>query len=402
MITADQDGIVTGEFNVPENIPAGTKLVEFEGEMNSRGESTYTGRGRITVRELQRVTTVISRRPDPLAQTFTMAASRQLAGVDLWFTRVGTSQVRVQIRETELGMPNQIVLAEAILMPDDLPVDGTPARFRFDPILGELGREYAIVVLTDDADHEVRIAEVGKWDEDRGWVTSQPYQVGVLLSSSNAVTWTPHQNSDLTFRLYAAEFTHHQREVDLGTYSVQDATDFILLAAVHRTSSQADIRFRLTDQVNNRSYEVQDNQVLTLPDKLTGNVQVTAILSGEDNFSPVLFPGAQLAKGTIHTSADYVSREIPCESGDKLTITFDALVPGDARIKVQVQESQANADKENWPEISYETAEPLGDGWMEFRYTRASLAANATRIRLVLEGNAQNRPRVRNLRAVTT
>lgn len=52
------------------------------------------------------------------------------------------------------------------------------------------------------------MAELGKYDAvHERWVTSQPYQVGVLLSSSNASTWTPHQDRDLTFRLLGARFT---------------------------------------------------------------------------------------------------------------------------------------------------------------------------------------------------
>ncbi|MFP3030850.1 MAG: hypothetical protein ACEY3M_06775, partial [Wolbachia sp.] len=39
---------------------------------------------------------------------------------------------------------------------------------------------------------------------------------GVLLSSSNASTWTPHQNLDLTFRLLAAKFSEVSHVVDLG------------------------------------------------------------------------------------------------------------------------------------------------------------------------------------------
>lgn len=55
-------------------------------------------------------------------------------------------------------------------------------------------REYAVVVLCDDATTALYVAELGKQDPTRGYVTSQPYQVGVLLSSSNASTWTAHQD----------------------------------------------------------------------------------------------------------------------------------------------------------------------------------------------------------------
>lgn len=63
-------------------------------------------------------------------------------------------------------------------------------------------------VCNSTADTAIKVAELGKYDAvNSRWVTSQSYQVGILLSSSNASTWTLHQNLDLTFRLLAAKFT---------------------------------------------------------------------------------------------------------------------------------------------------------------------------------------------------
>ncbi len=81
----------------------------------------------------------------------------------------------------------------------------------------QANREYALVILCDDAETALAIAELGKFDAARErWVTAQPYQVGVLLSSSNASTWTAHQDADLTFELLAADYTESTRLIELG------------------------------------------------------------------------------------------------------------------------------------------------------------------------------------------
>ena len=99
-IQANADGVVSGRFTVPANIPAGTKSVIANGTGGSRGETQYTGSGTITTQFLRRVIT-ITRGFDPLAQTFTLDSARQVAGVELYFTKLGTTPVRVQIRETQ-------------------------------------------------------------------------------------------------------------------------------------------------------------------------------------------------------------------------------------------------------------------------------------------------------------
>ena len=95
----------------------------------------------------------------------------------------------------------------------------------------------AIVVLTDDANHAVSVAELGKYDPRTGWVTAQPYQIGVLLSSSNGITWTPHQTQDLTFRLLGCRFTQTSKTVSLGQYTVTNLSDVMALAGVELDGS---------------------------------------------------------------------------------------------------------------------------------------------------------------------
>ena len=207
--TANSDGALSGSFTIPTGIPAGAKTVIFSGaEGGSVGSAQFIGQGNLTVQEMRQVNTVTATHIDPLAQTFVLNADTQMCGVDLWFTAKG-GEVRVQLREVSNGVPTRTILAEASVLPSQIVTTGQPTRINF-PVLVQLvaGTEYAVVVLCNDAETALAIAEMGKFDSNsQRWVTAQPYTVGVLLSSSNASTWTAHQDRDLAFRLLAANFS---------------------------------------------------------------------------------------------------------------------------------------------------------------------------------------------------
>lgn len=116
----DALGHAEGFVTIPAGIPSGTKLVTFWGNQGSYGETTYTGRGLITTEERQKVVLVRRASVDPLAQTFTLAESRFIGGVEVWFTAKGTGRVKAQIRETNLGMPTSNVLSEGEITADTM------------------------------------------------------------------------------------------------------------------------------------------------------------------------------------------------------------------------------------------------------------------------------------------
>lgn len=406
-LVADNSGKIKGKFTVPANVPAGTKLVQFIGNKGNYGEATYTGRGIITTEERRRVTvitdirrnetTVVLTRFDPLAQTFTLSESRHIAGVDLWFSNRGTKRVVVQIRDTSLGMPTQTVLAEGSIMPASINTNGTATRLTWQPVWCEAGHEYAIVLLTDDANTAVRVAELGKYDATHArWVTSQPYQVGVLLSSSNASTWTPHQNRDLTFRLLGARFTENTRTVDLGSVTATSISDLIALANVERVASDTDVQFTLTEQ-DGTEHKLSDDLPIALRARVTGPLSVKALLSGSALRSPVLYPGIQIVLGNMSETADYVTRAITAGSNSKVSITYEALMTGTADVKVYIQKADGT-----WQLVDLTAGKAVGDSWVERTHILSSFSATETRVKLVLSGNILYRPKVRSLRVVIT
>lgn len=201
--TADGNGTLDGSFHIPAKVPSGAKAVTFTGKGGSRASAVFVGQGQLTVNTLRQVNTITTIWVDPLAQTFVLDKATQLAGVDLWFTAKG-GDVRLQIRDVANGVPSRTVLAEAHIPASSIVVSGGGhTRVLLpSPLSLAAGTEYAFVVLCDDAETALSVAELGKFDATaQQWVVSQPYQVGVLLSSSNASTWTAHQDRDLTFRL---------------------------------------------------------------------------------------------------------------------------------------------------------------------------------------------------------
>lgn len=218
-LTANGAGQITGSFTIPANVPVGAKRVTFLGDQGSFGAARFIGEGTIITQMQRQLTTIETRYYDPLAQTFRLDAGRHVTGVDFKFTAKGSSSNKVflEIRETELGLPNATTLAEGVLQGSAITVGAWNKISLTRPVYLQAGVEYAMVLLTDDAVHAVALAELGKYDSAAGqFVTSQPYTIGTLLKSSNATTWTPVQEADLSFRMYGATFTSTTRTVSLG------------------------------------------------------------------------------------------------------------------------------------------------------------------------------------------
>lgn len=399
---ANASGLLTGSFQIPQAIPAGAKLVEFLGVGGSYGSATYVGRGQIVTETRRRILTTVVNRWDPLAQTFTLPERRIIGGLELWFTaKGGSAPVIVQIRETQVGMPTTTVLTEGRLAASSIKTDGNATRVLLDPVALEANREYALVVLTDDAHHAVAVAELGKYDPRTGWVTAQPYQIGVLLSSSNGITWTAHQTQDLTFRLLGCRFAQQAKTVSLGQYTVTNLSEVMALAGVERPAAGTDVQFLVTD-AQGRTYTLSEDQGLALSEKLAGNLTVSARLTGTEVASPILYPGTQLVFGTLEAAGDYLSRAIPAAATFNVSVTFDALTPGTSSVTVQAESGTPGS----FTDLALDKGVEVGNGWVERTYKATGLvgvgADRTTRVKLSLAGTPAHRPFVRRLRVIVT
>lgn len=406
-LTANASGVLTGKFLIPTNIRVGAKAVRATGASGNAAVSTYTGRGQIRTEERRRITTINStggassisgRRPDPLAQTFTLAESRHLAGVDLWFSTAGTNDVIVQIRDTQTGLPASAVLAETRIKASAIQPSGTATRILFDtPVWIDSGIEYALVVLTDSAVCSLHVAELGKFDPTaQRWITGQPYQVGVLLSSSNASTWTAHQDRDLAFRLLGCKFSATTRTLALGNVTVTNASDFLAEMSIDVPASGCAAELTATTPAGD-VFRMAPDQPVQLPARVTGAVALSLSMTGTTTASPVLYPGVQFVAGDQEASGQYVSRAFPVGTAARINVTFEALTPGTSTIACEIQKADGT-----WQALTITSGVDAGDGWVERSYILTGFTATQTRVRLTLTGTTAVRPKVRKLRAVAT
>lgn len=395
-LTANEHGEIRGKFRIPPDVPSGAKAVVFTGRGGSSASASFVGQGQMTVQNIVQAQTITRYWTDPLAQTFALSSAAQICGVDLYFTARGDSPVRVQLRDTDNGYPGKAVLAEARLEPVDIVITGgghTRVLFAA-PVSLATDTEYAVVVMCDDAVTALAVAELGQFDAVRQYyVAGQPYQVGVLFSSSNASAWTAHQKKDLAFRLLAADFTASTAEVKLGSVTVEGATDLMVLALEDLPRADTRVEYELT-LPGGAVQRVAAGQPVRLAAAQTGGVAVTAALSGiAGGASPVLHPGTQVLSGTVRASAVYQPRAVPAVNATRAVLVYEALVPSGAAITPEIK-----TDSGDWIAMLAGGTAQQGDGWVEFRFTAELSAAVEVRYRLTLTGTTLARPQVRNLK----
>tara|TARA_B100000700_G_scaffold311500_2_gene393633 strand:+ start:97631 stop:101389 length:3759 start_codon:yes stop_codon:yes gene_type:complete len=421
-VVADNNGVIKGKISIEGNtFTAGRKLVDVKGTLGTEAQASFTGKGTVTTEEWQTKFSGGFQRWDPLAQTFTLKEDHYMSGVDIKMTTIGSDQIVVQLRTTSVGIPDKTI-AEVRVNPQDLllydtnthhiqdpVIDGKPesyanpakhgwTRITFDPTFIEAGTEYAFVVLTDDPDHEMAIAELGGVSEDGQVISAQAYQIGVMLSSSNATTWTPHQSADLTFRLLRAEFVNTEREIPLGSFNVNKLSDAMVVGGTMRPSQDSNITITFTDE-DGRNYDMNENTPLRLNEEVSGSIAVKAKLTGTKHLTPLMWPELLMMLGSQAGKAVYCTRSF--RAGDDpstLSVKFEAELKGEAAVSVYYQDESSGSSQ--WVEMINPEKSQLDTDLYEYEYKASDFNDDKTRIMLVLSGSALHRPVVANLRAM--
>ena len=110
------------------------------------------------------------------------------------------------------GFPNKVICAETVIGAEDIKVStdaSAETRVYFDePVMAKAGQEYAIVVITENDEYTMWVGTrtQPKIDNPNETISGNPYLEGVLFSSSNASTWSAHQNSDMKFGIYTSKY----------------------------------------------------------------------------------------------------------------------------------------------------------------------------------------------------
>jgi len=391
-VTADESGKVATTIVIPKGTKSGNKQVLAVGtESNVRAESVLS---LIALeRTIYQVRYIIWN--EPLAQTFTLDRDSVIDSVELFFTKKPKpgAFVDVFICETQVGLPDRSkALTRARLYAEDIN-EGNWTKFVFDdPVILQGGREYALVIETPDSTPEVRVARLGEWDQEHNrWLTSQAYDIGVLLESANSSTWTPIQEEDLAFRLYTKKFEPYA-EIDLGTLNLNGATDLVLQVGTQNPPG-CFTAFTLT-LPDGSTQNIAPYEPLSF-NEISGEVSFKAKLSTEDgNLSPIIDGDIYVSVGKVLPESVYISRAFPVD-GDTLKVYLEVLETGTQKVKVYCQVG------DQWVEMLRSTeGTPTGDGFVEYTFTKSALNVNQTRIKIVLQAKGNERTAARNLRAV--
>lgn len=236
-VRTDNTGVLTGKFNMPEGVSAGTAPVVvfyYDDPSASWAQAVFSSAGFLQqnqsttvgipalVSSTTQVTenqTIVSSSSsiiahyDPLAQTFVVKDRiRYFAAVGLFFrAKSATMPFTIQCREVINGYPGLTVYANATLQPADITVseDGTAESIAYFPnVLGlKPGTEYCFVPMPGQTtEFELWAAELGQIDVSTGERVVTQAAEGVLFHSPNNRTWDPWNTRDLKYRLYESIF----------------------------------------------------------------------------------------------------------------------------------------------------------------------------------------------------
>ncbi|PID66589.1 MAG: hypothetical protein CR975_02115 [Gammaproteobacteria bacterium] len=394
-VKADADGKLQFSITIPEKVPAGTKRVEVVGRGGTRGDAFFIADGKLITENFRR-TRFSYIKNDPLAQTFTLSSLRQIAALEVWLCTVGQRPIRAQIRETLVGIPTQKILGEASLTPSQQTKGSN--TFVFDsPIALSANVEYAIVILSDEAEPAVEVATLGEFDEkQQRWVTAQPYTVGALLSSSNASTWTPHNDKDLRFRLLATHYQQLTRNVDIGVLTVSEITDIAVFFTREIIGGGDNVTIVAT-MPDGRVLHLADGQTTAFNEPISGEITFTAKLMGTTTTAPILHKHIQVITGKIKNTGNYITRAIPAGANCRVRVLIDAFLPAGSQLQTFTR-TDTQAD---WQALDRIGDRQLDDGQVELTYeTGSTISATTVQVELRLSGHAGARPQLANLRTL--
>ena len=259
-IITDSTGAFTASIAIPEGTATGTHTItaetilpkdfnpdyyftandEFSGEAYIRKTTSYIYKQKTEIinKVVYNDIVQIVRNTDPIAESFSFSEEQYLSGIDLYFNNVPwpstdgdnsetrrNSSVIFTIREMENGYPTTRVLYQKEITGVDKDSTGnyiiklagnktaegnlTPTHIDFDyPVFVEANTQYAFTIGSNMNGFRILYAQMGEKDLITNEpITLQPTTNGVMFSSSDNYTWTPHQESDVTYQLYGVEFS---------------------------------------------------------------------------------------------------------------------------------------------------------------------------------------------------
>lgn len=405
-LKADKNGKAVGHFTVPANTLCGTReLKVFAANTPSlNGSANYTanGRLRVTTRTVFTQSTTV-KATDPLAQSFQFDMDQYLTGVGIYFLDKDTIEpITVQVRNMVNGYPGTTVYAEKIIYPSDITISTTAAvetKVEFDdPIYCNAGEQYCFTVLSNSDIDSVWMAETTKTDiASKTQIAKNPYLNGTLFSSSNALTWTAHQSSDLKFNLYGAKFSNKGNVV----FKPIENVNFDRLMVMSEESIPAGCSISWQYQVNGGDWlpiESYDDRELS---DVANTVLVRASITANSYTSPAIALDSLVLVGFENkNSGTYISKNVAVTNGyNHAKIVVDLHIPANTNVNVYFA---TDVDGEEWQSLENTSTVQKSAEYKTYTFEK-NLEATAYnyRCKVVLTTTDQtSRPKAQNLRSI--
>lgn len=423
-IRSDGSGRFTAKFTIPDKVLTGIREVRLESPIQREGYlstafALYQASGTartiqntvttVTTVLLNRVTTITTTNYiDPVGQTFVLDRMTMVSGIDLYFESkpAGTVPVTCEIREVVNGTITSTVYGHKTLTANQVNVssDGrTATRFTFeDPVLLEENKEYAFVVRSTSSKYSIWVATLGENDIISGeMVLSNPYLIGVMMSSSNNSSWTTHQTTDIKFRLIADTYSKSAEILfDKMTPTDQFSRIYLLAESVIPNGTTVNWSYSLDSGSTYRSISPYNIEIL---DQLGKDIIVKANISRGDNtnLSPII---ALDSVGAVLSSYDtegyYITKTITgLDPYTNVDIVLDTYIPSNTAIKAYV--STDNGTTLTEASLDSSSIRALNYGWRELTYK--ATVTSATQCKLFIKLTSDYKyftPAFRRLRVI--
>lgn len=412
-IRADSNGRATAKFKIPSGIRTGAReVILTNGIADGSAIFTSTGIDR-TVTTTVTTNTIVTRyiqqvNVDPVAQSFELNEDRFITSINLYFaTKPSSSTIaRVQLRTMSNGIPGVAVLAETILNPSQVNVSAngsvaTLVQFQT-PAFCEAKTQYCFVVQTDSSEYQLHYATLGKKDlRTNQNIIRQPYNEGVLFMSSNNITWTADQNSDLKFELNGAKFSP-TGIIEFNPVSPMDIDAFVL--AVEMASpvgANAELEYRTTSTggwlpvtpfvARNLSSVASELHVRV---KLTSDGRVSAVVD---------LDSLQVVGTKVKPTSTYVSKLInTSQNFTTVKQVIEAHIPSGSSVVPRLSLD----DGASWISPTQAGVEPVDSVFTRYTYSYTIPDSGVSKqYRMRIDLNSDNRiakPRVRKLLNILT
>lgn len=406
-LRADVNGNSYGFFTIPEGVRCGTR--EFM--CYPQSAPANVGTAKFTANGTERVTTktvftetVTARVSDPLAQSFQFANEMFLTGIGVYFKDKDSREpITIQIRNMVNGYPGPIVYAEKVVAGTNVRTGAAANQETVitfdDPVYMLADNQYCFTILSNSDIDSVWMAETSSRDITTGAnVAKNPYLAGMLFSSSNALTWTAHQNADLKFNLYGAKFTG-DGEVVFKDVSGLNA-DSILLMSEEAIPAGCSVEWEYSCNNTGEWLPIPTMGQRDLTSK-ANSVRLKARLKANGYTSPAIASDS-LALVSIQNSTQgvYVSKNVGLPEGfDTVKVVADFELPAATNIEVYYATDTNGAA---WDALSTTGTEQKSQTVTTYTFEKKlDITATNYRVKLVLTTtDPLSTPKVRNLRSI--